>query len=111
MPRTKAVRKEKPPEIAEKKLDQNGKIKNWCCYWDEAIELEQLIKGPTLDGLTPASIRAKFPQYDRFAHAPFAGAVRNIRIKYNKETKARADHEAAGGKSKLRILDLKLALI
>lgn len=101
MPRTKATRKEKPPETVEKKVDNNGKVKNWSCHWDEAIELEQLLTGPTLDGMTPANIRARFPQYDQFAHAPFASAVRNIRIKLNKATTARAEHEATGGRSKL----------
>jgi hypothetical protein len=82
----------------EKKYDAQGKVSNWSVLWDEARDLEALVVGGRLDGMAPAEIRTKFPQYNIFAYKPFASGLNNIRLKHNKEVKARSEHAESNGK-------------
>jgi len=81
----------------EKQYDSQGKVKNWCVLWEEARDLEALVTAGRLDGMSAATIRDRYPQYNQFSYKSFYSGLTNIRKKHNKEVTTRAEHRKSGG--------------
>jgi hypothetical protein len=83
-----------------KKYCPDGKVLNWSVVWPEARELEVLVMGGLLDGLTAAAVMEKYPLFKGFHYKPFASGLNNMRKKHNKEVADRAVHDTNGGQCK-----------
>jgi len=85
--------KKKAP-TPKKKKEKVYNDKGECCTWDgdsqDAKDLRDYVENGQCDGLTPATIVKKFPQFKVYAYQTFASALDNARKRVDTQIRHRA---------------------